>query len=95
MINNHMRFYDYYTLATNEYGQSVIGEKAGNVKMAIYLTSQSVQDNILYKGAEYLGLTQDEKIKDCHIIEYGNQKLKITTISPQGRLWRVFMSRMG
>ena len=51
MINAQMREYDYSTFGVKDaYGQEVPSTtKAGSVKMAINIASQSVQDNSLYK----------------------------------------------
>ena len=59
MINSNMRTYSYFTFgANNAYGQRTLStEPVGTVKMAISLTSQSIQDNINYKEASYVGLT--------------------------------------
>lgn len=94
-----MREYDYYTYgAANEYGQrQQTAEKQGTIKMAISITSQSIQDNVLYKNAEYMGLTHDPKVNDTYVIEYGKERLKVLYIAPQtvkNGFTRVFMARM-
>lgn len=99
MINANMREYDYYTYGTtNEYGQrQQTAEKQGTIKMAISITSQSIQDNVLYKNAEYMGLTHDTKVNDTYVIEYGKERLKVLYIAPQtakNGFTRVFMARM-
>ena len=95
MINADMRLYDYFTLGTkNEYGQQTIGkEPAGQVKMAINISSQTIQDNINYKGAEYVGLTL-ASIGDNYVIQYGGIKLKVLYVNPKGRLKQVFMAEL-
>lgn len=102
MINSNMRIYDYYTLRTaNEYGQRVLQEDAqpaGKVKMSISVSSQSIQDNILYQGCEFIGLTHDTEIKDDYVIQYGKERLKVLYISPEtahNRFKQVFLTRMG
>ena len=98
MINADMRLYDYYLYSTNEYGQSIIAEDAkpaGKVKMAIYTTSQSTQDNILYKDATYVGLTNDAGVNDTYQIDFKEERLKVLYVSPQGRFRQVFLSRVG
>ena len=57
MINSDMRIYEYYTYGENDsYGQPQLSKEVqGTIKMAINITSQSVQDNINYKGANYMG----------------------------------------
>ena len=61
--------------------------------MAINLTSQSVQDNINYKDANYMGLTH-AKVDDTYIIQYGEERLKVLYVNPFGRLNQVFMKLM-
>ena len=99
MINANMREYDYYTYgAANEYGQrQQTAEKQGTIKMAISITSQSIQDNVLYKNAEYMGLTHDTEVNDTYVIKYGKERLKVLYIAPQTEkngFTRVFMARM-
>ena len=61
MINSQIKSYDYYVLTTNDYGQDIVStEPAGQVRMAINITNQTNQDNILYSKAEYIGLTHDK-----------------------------------
>lgn len=97
MINANMRIYDYYTLgAVNEYGQATISdEPQGKIKMSVSIASQSTQDNILYKGCQYVGLTHDTEIKDDYVIQYGKERLKVLYVSPQGRFLAAYMARMG
>ena len=72
MINANMRFYNYFTLGeVDEYGQPQLSkEPAGKVKMAIEITSQSVQENINYSGAQYVGLT----LSSCKYCEKYHQQ---------------------
>lgn len=98
MINTAMRLYDYFTIGEkNAYGQpqmpSKDSEPTGQVKMAINIASQSVQDNILYKDAEYVGLTY-AKVDDTYIIQFGNERLKVLYVNSLGRLTQVVMARM-
>lgn len=92
MINCDMRYYDFYTIGdNNDYGQSVVADDVkGSVKLAIYNTSQQIQDNILYKNASYLGLTADAAINDRYVIQYGNEKLKVLYVQPKGKLRQVY-----
>ena len=94
MINADMRLYNYFTLGTqDEYGQQVISnEPVGQVKMAINVSSQSVQDNINYTGATYVGLTH-AKVDDTYVIEYGEERLKVLYVNTKGRLNQVFMAK--
>ena len=98
MINSDMRLYNYFTLGVeDEYGQlqtpSEDAEPVGQIKMAINISSQSIQDNILYKDCSYVGLT-NAKVDDTYIIEYGKERLKVLYINPKGRLTQVFMKEM-
>lgn len=95
MINTNMRLYDYFTFGTaDEYGQAQLSkEPVGQIKMSINLTSQSVQDNINYQNAQYIGLTATD-IDDTYVIAFGNERLKVLYVNPFGRLKQVFMSLM-
>lgn len=95
MINARMKQYEYYLYTdANEYGQPQITEEAqGTIKMAISITSQSVQDNINYKDAQYIGLTLNE-INDKYIIQYGEEKLKVLFVYGGGRYKQVFLQRI-
>lgn len=95
MINLDMRTYDYFTLGTeDEYGQKQISDVAsGQIKMAINLTSQSIQDNIRYKDAQYIGLTH-AAVDDTYVIQFGDELLKVLYVSSFGRLKQVFMVAM-
>ena len=96
MINADMRLYDYFTLGTdNGYGQPTMPDKdanpVGQVKMAINITSQSIQDNINYKDSQYIGLTH-AKVDDTYVIQYGDERLKVLYVNSMGRLNQVFMA---
>lgn len=92
MINCDMRYYDFYTFGdTSGYGQPTLSNDiSGSVKLAIYNTSQQIQDNILYKDAAFVGLTKDAAINDSYVIQYGDTKLKVLYVQPQGRYKQVF-----
>lgn len=97
MITTNMRNYNYFTIGTttDAYGQeTTTTEHTGTVKMSIYITSQSVQDNIKYKDCSYIGLTHDKNIDDTYVIEYGTEKLKVHYVNPQGRYKQVYMGEM-
>lgn len=96
MINAKMRSYDYYTYGElNEYGQPQLSkEPKGKVKLAIYTTSQSVQANINYIGANYIALTHDKAINDSYVIKYGDLLLKVLYTSAQGRYNQVFLAKV-
>ena len=92
-----MRSYNFFSIGEelDEYGQAQTStEKQGSIRMAINITSQSTQDNIMYKDCAYMGLTTDKLINDKYIIEYGEEKLKVLYINPKGRYKQVFMSVM-
>lgn len=95
MINANMRLYDYFTYGKeNEYGQPQLSiEPVGQIKIAINLTSQSIQDNINYKDAQYVGLTY-AKVDDSYVIQFGEELLKVLTVNPFGRLTQVFMTKI-
>lgn len=95
MINAAMRSYTYFTFGTeNEYGQAQLSsEPKGQIKMTINLTSQSVQDNINYMNAQYVGLTHAD-IDDTYVIQFGDEKLKVLYVNPFGRLKQVFMAAL-
>lgn len=89
------RLYKYYKYEDNNaYGQLTLPEApTGEVKIAIYTTSQNIQDNINYKGATYVGLTHS-LLDDKTVIQYGDTKLKVLYINAEGRLKQVFMSEI-
>lgn len=95
MINAAMRSYDYFTFGDdNGYGSPTLStDVKGSIKMAIHTTSQTVQDNIKYKGATYIGLTKSA-VNDSFVIQYGEAKLKVLYVNTEGRLNQVFMSEM-
>ena len=96
MIYSNMREYDYFIYQENEYGQSVVSaEPSGKIKMSIYPTGQSTQDNILYKNASYIGLTHNSEVNDTYQIEFNGERLKVLYVSPQGRFRQVFLARVG
>lgn len=92
MINANMRHYDYYTYGEKDsYGQSKLSEQVqGSIKMAINITSQSIQENINYKGCNYMGLTCED-VNDTYVIQYNDEKLKVLYVNPMGRYKQVFM----
>lgn len=96
MINASMRDYPYYIYnSIDEYGQNIVTPEAqGTIKMSINITSQNVQENIKYKDCTYLGLTTRKNIDDSYVIQYGDEKLKVLYVNPNGRYIQVFMSEM-
>lgn len=98
MINADMRLYDYYTIgANNAYGQPQMPKATdtpvGQIRIAIYTSSPSIQDNINYKDCSYIGLTQAE-VKDTFVIRYGEELLKVLYINPNGRFKQVFLQKI-
>lgn len=95
MINADMRLYDYYTYSDNDnYGAPQLSEEvSGNIKIAIYTTSQGIQDNINYKNASYIGLTL-APIDDSYVIQYGEEKLKVLYVNKQGRFKQAFLTNI-
>ena len=99
MINADMRSYNFFTLGTeNIYGQQTLPQKdaipEGSIRMTINVTSQATQDNIKYKDASYIGLTQDANVKDTYIIQYGEERLKVLYVQPKGRYKQVFLKSL-
>ena len=97
MINSNMRSYDFFTFgAPNEYGQPTLSnDPQGKIKMSVSITSHSAQDNILFQGCEYMGLTHDPKVNDTYVIDIDGERAKVLYVSPHGRFKQVFMTRMG
>ena len=95
MINAQMRTYDYYTFGEkNAYGQPQLSDKKGTIKMAIHLVTEAIDENSFYSGANYIGLTRDSAINSTYVIQYGEEKLKVLTVNPQGRYKQVSLARM-
>lgn len=95
MINSNMRTYDYYTYsAKDSYGQERLSaDIQGTIKISIYPTTQSVQDNINYKDANYIGLTH-AAINDSYVIQYGAEKLKVLYVQSSGRFKQVYLKKI-
>lgn len=96
MINTDMRLYDYFTFGEdNGYGMPQLSEAPkGQIKMAINISSQGTQDNILFKDCTYVGLTNDANVDDTYVIRYGKGKLKVLYVNPKGRYKQVFLKEM-
>lgn len=102
MINADMRNYDYYSYGDlDEYGQPQLiksesgqPEKQGFIKMAIYTSTQSVQDNTLYLNCQYVGITRDDRINDTFVVDYGGELLKVLYVGKQGRFKRVYLQKV-
>ena len=95
MINTDMRLYDYFTFgADNSYGMPTLSEAPeGKIKMAINISSQTTQDNILFKDCTYIGLTLHQ-VNDTYVIDYEGRKLKVLYVNPKGRFKQVFLKEM-
>ena len=95
MITTDFRTYDYFLYEGKDaYGQKQLSqEPKGQVKMAIYITSQAIQDNINYKSANYVGLTHS-LLDDSYVIQYGDEKLKVLYVNPQGKMKQVFLAKI-
>lgn len=96
MINTNMRLYNYFTFGNDDgYGMPQIStEPKGQIKMSINISSQSIQDNILYKDCSYVGLTQDANVDDTYVIEFNKEQLKVLYINPFGRYKQVFLKEI-
>lgn len=96
MITTEMRQYNYFTFGADDgYGQPTLSTApAGQIKMAIYITSQSIQDNVLFEDSSYIGLTADKDINSTYVIQYGEERLKVLYVNPKGRYKQVYMARM-
>lgn len=102
MIARDMKLYNYYAFGdANNYAQQVLikdenGEPViqGTIKMAINISSQSIQDNINYKDSSYIGLTLDKNVSDAYVIQYGEEKLKVQYVNPRGRYIQVFLKEI-
>ena len=92
-----MRDYNYFLFSDESgYGQPTLSTTtAGTIKMAIHDVSTSIQDNINYRGATYLGITHDKNINDTYVIQYGEERLKVLYVTLDGRFTQVFMSTYG
>lgn len=96
MINADMQNYNYYTFSGNDgYGQPALNKTVqGTIKIAINTTSQSVQENIKYLNATYIGLTLDSSVNDTFVIQYGELKLKVLYVNNKGRYKQVFLTEI-
>ncbi len=72
---------------------SADAEPAGQIKLAIYLSSQSTQDNINYKDCNYIALTSS-KVDDTYIIDYKGERLKVLYVSNMGRYSQVYLKKI-
>lgn len=95
MVNARMRTYNYQTYGElNEYGQPGLSNEIDTIKMAIDFVTEAIDENSLYSGAQYTGLTHDKAVNATYVIQYGDEKLKVLYVNPAGRYKQVFMARM-
>ena len=87
-----MRNYTYQKYGeTDSYGQPKLGEEKYTISMAISVVSNQINDNVLYRDAQYIGLTRGALDDKC-VINYGNDKLKVLYVL-HGRYNQVYMAR--
>lgn len=97
MVITDIRNYDYFLYeGNNAYGQPQLSEEVrGQVGLAIYTVSQSIQDNILYANAQYVGLAlRNTEVDDTYVIQYGKERLKVLYVNPRGVYKQVYLARM-
>ena len=96
MIVTNMQTYNYYEYgAANAYGERTLNQDIkGSIKISIFNTATAIQDNINYKDCSYVGLTHNKSINDSHVIQYGDEKLKVLYVNPLGRLKQVFLKKI-
>lgn len=96
MFNTELKDYNYLQYEEyGKYGQAQLSDEVkGQIKMAIYTTNQSTQDNIRYKDATYVGITHNRDIDDTFVIQYGDEKLKVLYANKQGRFVIAFMKNI-
>lgn len=94
MINAQKRLYTYEKLGgLDDYGQPALSAETGTIKMSINLTNETLNENALYSGAQYVGLTM-ANIDATYIIHYGSEKLKVLYVNASGRYKQVFLARV-
>lgn len=87
-----MRNYTYQKYGEQDaYGQPKLGEEKYTISMAISVISNQISDNVMYRDAQYIGLTKG-KLDDKCVVTYGDNKLKVLYVIP-GRFNQVYMAR--
>ena len=87
-----MRNYTYQKYGEpDSYGQPVLGAEKFQISMAISVISNQIGDNVMYRDAQYIGLTKGA-IDDKCVVTYGDEKLKVLYVVP-GRYNQVYMAR--
>jgi hypothetical protein len=91
-----MKEYEYFTIGSkDEYGQAAMTEDTqGTIRLSINTLSTTVGNNINYKDATYIALTRNKNIDDSYVIKYGEERLKVLYIIPDGRYVQVFLAEM-
>lgn len=62
--------------------------------MAIYTQTTNIIDSVRYKDATYMGLTTSPLLDESAVIEYGEEKLKVLYIVPDGRYKQVYLKNL-
>lgn len=89
-----MRSYTYQKYSgVDSYNQPTLGSEKYTISMAISVISNTISDNILYRDAQYIGLTKGALDDKC-VINYGTDRLKVLYVVP-GRYNQVYMARCG
>ena len=87
-----MRKYTYKKYdGQDAYGQPTLGTEQYQISMAISIISNQIGDNVMYRDAQYIGLTKGALDDKC-VITYGTDKLKVLYVVP-GRYNQVYMAR--
>ncbi len=100
MINTKTRQYNYFTIGYDEeYGQQIMpaadAEPVGKIKIALFISSQAIQDNINFQDYNYIGLTKDAAVNDTYIIENEKrERLKVLYVNNEGKLKQVFLKKI-
>lgn len=96
MINSKMKNYTYSRTSENidEYGMPVVVNDEGTIKMSINFVSETINENSLYSGAQYVGLTLNKQIDANYIIQYEEEKLKVLYVNKEGKYNQVFLARV-
>ncbi len=94
-MEQNMRKYGYFSYGeTDSYGQPQLStEIVGEIKLAIGIASQQIQDSIAYSGTQYTALT-NAHIDDTMVIQYGDEKLKVLHVNPLGKYKQAYLARM-
>lgn len=95
MINSKMKKYNYSKISENlnDYGEFVVNQTEGTIKMTINFVSETINENSLYSSAQYVGLTLNKEIDSSYIIHYGEEELKVLYVNKEGKYSQVFMAR--